>query len=123
MTPTIVLDAQRRPVLVVGTPGGTTIPTTVFQIMTAVLDHGLALQAAIEAPRFHHQWDPDAMHFERGFAPAVVDSLEAMGWQMRQRGGTSGAVSAIQITYDPAGGVEALVGARDPRRDITPDGH
>jgi gamma-glutamyltranspeptidase / glutathione hydrolase len=120
MTPTVVLDRQRRPVLVLGTPGGTTIPTTVFQIITSVLDFGLPLQAAVEAPRFHHQWEPDRLLYERGFSRGVADSLEAMGWSARARSGTSGLVAAIHIEYE--NGTRRLVGAWDPRRDVTPAG-
>lgn len=120
MTPTVVLDRQHRPVLVVGTPGGTTIPTTVFQVITSVLDFGLPLQAAVEAPRFHHQWEPDRLLHERGFSSSVAEALEAMGWSVRARSGTSGAVAAIQVEYEA--GVRRLIGAWDPRRDITPAG-
>ncbi len=122
MTPTIVLDRHRRPVLVLGTPGGTTIPTTVYQIISQVLDNGLSLQAAVEAPRFHHQWDPDVLYHEAGFPSTTLDSLEAKGWSLRRRGGTSGAVSAIQVDYHEDG-TRSLTGARDPRRDITPVGY
>jgi len=58
MTPTIVLrDGAVR--LVVGSPGGSTIPTTVLQVVLNVLAHGMPLQSAVAAPRFHHQWLPD----------------------------------------------------------------
>jgi gamma-glutamyltranspeptidase / glutathione hydrolase len=122
MTPTIVVDPHGRPHLVVGTPGGTTIPTTVFQIITGIIDFGLPLQPLIEAPRFHHQWTPDVLHYERGFSTAAADSLATMGWSTSARSGTSGAVAAIQIIYDDDTGERHLIGAFDPRRDVTPAG-
>lgn len=120
MTPTIVEDAEGRLALVLGTPGGTTIPTTVFQILTSVLDFGLSLPEAVEAPRFHHQWDPDRLFYERGFEEAVAEALREMGHEMERRGGSSGAVAAILVRHEPA---RALLGAFDPRRDVTPVGH
>lgn len=119
MTPTIVEDPQGRPFLVLGTPGGPTIPTTIFQIVTAIIDFGLTLPEAVEAPRFHHQWDPDRLFYERGFAEAVVDSLRALGHEAERRGGTSGAVAAILVRHEAQ---RTLLGAYDPRRDVTPLG-
>lgn len=121
MTPTIILDNQNRPVLVVGTPGGTTIPTTVFQVISAVLDHGYMLQQAVEMPRFHHQWFPEVMFYEAGFPSATVRALEDRGWQMSRRGGGSGSVAAIHIVYEEES--RRLIGARDPRRDVTAVGY
>ena len=120
MTPTIILDQQNRPTLVVGTPGGTTIPTTVFQVVTAILDHDYTLQEAVEMPRFHHQWLPDVMYYEAGFPSEIVEDLEEKGWSMSRRSGTSGSVAAIRIVYE--GESQITIGARDPRRDITPMG-
>jgi gamma-glutamyltranspeptidase / glutathione hydrolase len=63
MTPTIVLK-EGKPVLVVGTPGGSRIITTVLEILVNVIDHGMSLQEAIDAPRIHHQWLPDTLAAE-----------------------------------------------------------
>src|SRR6202163_788979 len=60
MTPTIVLS-DGKPVLVVGTPGGSRIITTVLEIIVNVIDHGMTLQEAVDAPRIHHQWLPDTL--------------------------------------------------------------
>jgi len=120
MTPTIVEDPGGRLLLVVGTPGGTTIPTTVYQVVTSVLDFGLPLQRAVEAPRFHHQWDPDRLFYEQGFGEPLADSLRQRGWETSRRGGSSGAVGAILVEETPAG--RRLTGAFDPRRDVVPSG-
>ena len=61
MTPTLVLDPEGRLFLVLGTPGGSTIITTVFQVLSNLLDHGMGLAPAVLAPRVHHQHLPDAL--------------------------------------------------------------
>lgn len=121
MTPTIVEDPEGALLLVVGTPGGPTIPTTVYQIITGVLDFGLSLQEAVSAPRFHHQWDPDRMMFERGFPDATAETLEGMGHATSRRSGSSGAVAAVHVLRD--GEAVRLIGATDPRQDVTPVGY
>lgn len=121
MTPTIVEDPEGRLLLVLGTPGGTTIPTTVLQVVTAVLDFGLPLQAAVRAPRFHHQWDPDRLFHERGLPEPTLEALAAKGHELAARAGGSGAVAAIAVEHAPDGR-RALVGAWDTRRDVTPVG-
>jgi gamma-glutamyltranspeptidase / glutathione hydrolase len=101
--------------LVLGTPGGPTIFTTVFQVIVKRTDFGWPLAQAVAAPRFHHQWPPrapdaDAIDFERGHEPeaAMRRALEAMGYVVRERG-PLGDVQAIEI----AGG--RATGASDPR--------
>jgi gamma-glutamyltranspeptidase/glutathione hydrolase len=85
MTPTIVLDPAGRLFLVVGAPGGPRIITSVYHVVSNVIDHHMSLAAAIEAPRSHHQALPDTLFLERGgFSPAVIDSLRAMGHGVRQ---------------------------------------
>jgi gamma-glutamyltranspeptidase/glutathione hydrolase len=79
MAPTIVLK-DGKVVLVVGTPGGARIITTVLEILVAVIDHQIPLQEAVDAPRFHHQWLPDTLQVEPGaLSPPVIAALEAMG--------------------------------------------
>ena len=79
MDPTIVLK-DGRPVLVVGTPGGARIITTVLEILVAVIDHQVPLQEAVDAPRYHHQWLPDTLQAEPGaLSPEATAALEAMG--------------------------------------------
>jgi gamma-glutamyltranspeptidase / glutathione hydrolase len=78
MAPTIVLkDGQLF--LVLGSPGGPRIITTVANILMGVLDYGMNLQEAVNAPRFHHQWLPDVVSLEQGFSPATVKRLQEMG--------------------------------------------
>lgn len=81
MTPTIVTRGG-EPVLVTGSPGGSTIINTVLQVVLNVLDHGMGIEQAVSAPRLHHQWMPDIVRFEIGaIAEAAVEELRAMGHQ------------------------------------------
>lgn len=94
MTPTIV-ERDGQWWMVVGSPGGSTIITTVFQtILNATVFHK-SPDEAVAAARFHHQWRPDTIFLEKGgFAPEVLDSLRARGHHIVERGGI-GAVDAI----------------------------
>lgn len=84
MSPTIVLDSAQQVLLVVGAAGGPTIITGTSQVVLNVLDHRMNLSDAMRAPRLHHQALPDSLTFEiGGVAPAVQDSLRAMGWALR----------------------------------------
>jgi len=82
MTPTIVTkDGQLA--LVIGTPGGSRIPTGVLQVMLAMIDYGMTLTEAIEAPRIHQQWLPDQTYYERyGLSPDTLAILAARGQKM-----------------------------------------
>jgi gamma-glutamyltranspeptidase/glutathione hydrolase len=100
MTPTLVLK-DGKPVLVVGTPGGSRIITTVLEIIVNVIDYGMPLQAAVDAPRIHHQWLPDTLAGEpSALSVATVKSLEAMGYTVvaLEPWGTGNAAEAIAIT-------------------------
>jgi gamma-glutamyltranspeptidase/glutathione hydrolase len=96
MTPTIVTRAGKL-WLVVGTPGGTTIPTSVFQIIVNAADFGLSLPEAVKAKRFHHQWRPDAIQMEDG---ALSDDIQAKLTQMGH---------AITVRQSAIGRVEAIM--------------
>ena len=110
MTPSIVLDSAGNLEMVVGTPGGPTIITSVTQVILNVLDQKMSLPDAVAAPRIHHQALPDQTYYERGgLSDATLQALEAMGHRMEQRRGTSGIIAAIAKT---AGG---WVGVADPR--------
>lgn len=101
MTPTIVEDPSGRLFMVIGTPGGSTIITTVFQVIMNVIDHGMDIQQAVSAPRFHHQWLPDELRFERfALARDVVDNLESRGWNVVARRDTWGRADGILVRYD-----------------------
>jgi gamma-glutamyltranspeptidase/glutathione hydrolase len=80
MTPTFVLRPDGSLFFAIGTPGGTTIINTVLQVITNVIDHGMNLQEAIDAPRVHHQWLPDEVVSEPfGLSADTRRALEARG--------------------------------------------
>ncbi len=84
MTPTLVLR-DGRPVMVVGSPMGTTIITAVLHSLVNVIDFGFDAQHAVNAPRFHHQWQPDSLWLEPDFPADVRRRLESLGWQLNER--------------------------------------
>jgi gamma-glutamyltranspeptidase / glutathione hydrolase len=105
MTPTIVLG-DGKPVLVVGTPGGSRIITTVLEIIVNVIDHGMTLQEGVDAPRMHHQWLPDTLAGEPfAFSADTVKSLTRMGYHVvpLEPWGAGNAAEAIGVApADPA---------------------
>jgi gamma-glutamyltranspeptidase/glutathione hydrolase len=112
MTPSIVVAPDGKLRLVVGTPGGPTIITTVFQVISNVLDYGMDLAAAVNAPRVHHQHLPDQIWYEKGgLEAATLEKLAAMGHRTVERTEMSGDVQAIMVAEDGA-----LVAWADPRR-------
>jgi gamma-glutamyltranspeptidase/glutathione hydrolase len=85
MTPAIVTKGGKT-WLVLGTPGGTTIPTSVFQVIVNVAEFGLSLPEAVQGKRFHHQWKPDQINVEEGgFSPELQLQLEKMGHKIVPR--------------------------------------
>ena len=115
MTPTIVLQ-NGQPFLIVGTPGGTTIPTSVFQTIINIVDFGLSTEDAIYGPKFHHQWFPDEIFIEKTFPVPVKAALERMGYKITERGGI-GRTEAIKVL--PDGSFEAVA---DNRGDDAAEG-
>jgi len=107
MSPTIVLKDD-KPVLVTGSPGGSRIISTVLQVIVNVLDYHMDVAAAVDAPRLHHQWLPDEVRIERGFAEDTLAGLKARGHQLVE---PMGQTSANSIAVTPNG----LLGAPDPR--------
>ncbi len=96
MTPTIV-SRNGKPLMVVGTPGGSRIITTVLQTLLNVVDHGMDIQAAVDAPRFHHQWLPDSTALEPFTLSADTRALlERMGYTFTETR-PSGHVDALLI--------------------------
>lgn len=85
MTPAIVLK-KNTPWIVVGTPGGTTIPTSVYQTLVDIIDFNMTPQDAVNFPKFHHQWLPDEIFVEKGFNPGVIEQLKEMGYKITIRG-------------------------------------
>ena len=98
MTPTIVLRRDGSVRMVTGTPGGSTIITTVFQTISNVLDFGMGVVEAVNAPRVHHQHLPDEIAYERdGLDKETVEELEALGHTVVERRGSSGDVQMIVV--------------------------
>jgi gamma-glutamyltranspeptidase/glutathione hydrolase len=96
MTPSLVLD-KGKVCLVVGTPGGTTITTSVFQTIVDILDFHLSPEDAVDKPKFHHQWLPDELYVEKGFPAETRRQLEAMGYKVVQRSYSIGRTEVIAI--------------------------
>jgi gamma-glutamyltranspeptidase/glutathione hydrolase len=86
MTPTLLLK-DNKPYVVVGTPGGTTIPTSVFQTIVNLVDFSMNADDAINQPKFHHQWLPDVVQVEKDFNPQTRKELQQMGYTFSERGG------------------------------------
>jgi gamma-glutamyltranspeptidase/glutathione hydrolase len=81
MTPTIVVH-EGKTVLVLGSPGSSKIITTVANVLTGVLDYGMNIQEAVNAPRFHNQWLPDVLNVEQWFSPDTVQRLQKKGYNV-----------------------------------------
>ena len=111
-TPTVVNKGGRF-WLALGAEGGPTIANSVLQVITNMVDHGMDLQQAVDAPRIHHQWMPDVLNHEAGgMAPEVIAAIEKRGHRMAIFGrGMPGAVNAVAV--DPA--TSFRLGASDPR--------
>src|SRR5258706_4129316 len=102
MSPTIVLK-DGKPVLVTGSPGGSRIISTVLQVIVNVLDYRMDVAAAVAAPRLHHQWLPDDVRIERGFAEDTIAALTAKGHPMVESTGNS-SPNSIAVTTTPLRG-------------------
>jgi len=115
MTPTIV-EKNGKLAMVVGTPGGSTIITSVLQTILNVYEFDMDVQSAVAAPRFHHQWLPDVVVFEPGlFDPSLIKSLQAKAYDIKEEySRIIGRVDAIQVSESG----EITTGA-DPRGDDT----
>jgi gamma-glutamyltranspeptidase/glutathione hydrolase len=118
MTPTIV-EKESKLYMVLGTPGGSTIITSVLQTILNVHEFGLSMQEAVDAPRFHHQWLPDEIRMEpKGFDPKIIEQLKAKGYPINfERTPIIGKVDAILIRDDGT-----LEGGADHRGDDAASG-
>ena len=114
MTPTLVLK-NNKPFLVVGTPGGTTIPTSVFQTIVNVIDFKLSAEDAVNHPKFHHQWLPEEIMIEKDFPSSTRESMEKMGYKFVLRG----AIGRTELIKIEGGRIEAV---GDNRGDDTAEG-
>ncbi len=108
MSPTIVLENDKL-LLVAGTPGGTTIPTSVFQTIVNIVDFNLSTTEAVNAPKFHHQWLPDEIFVERGFPDSTIQQLKQMGYSVSTRE-SIGRTEVIKVL--PDGKFEAVADIR-----------
>jgi gamma-glutamyltranspeptidase/glutathione hydrolase len=114
MTPTIV-ERNGSVILVVGSPGGPTIITTVLQIILNVVDHQMTVSQAVAAPRIHHQWMPDRLDVEPlGLAPEVIEKLKERGHRIQIRG-KPGAPSFQGDAQVIGRHLDRWAGASDPR--------
>ncbi len=110
MTPTILLRDGKL-FMVVGAPGGSRIITAVLETILNVIDFGMNAQEAVDAPRFHHQWQPDRLSLEKGFSPDTIALLKARGHAIDE---SSGAVSSVvEMIVNDQGWLQ---GAADGRR-------
>jgi gamma-glutamyltranspeptidase / glutathione hydrolase len=112
MTPTILLKDGKL-FMAVGSPGGSTIINSVLQVIVNVIDFGMTVQEAVDAPRFHHQWLPDKIGWEEfEFPRDTREALEKMGHIFAEKPGGIGDMHVVMI--DPQNGMR--LGASDPRR-------
>ncbi|WP_417429069.1 gamma-glutamyltransferase [Halpernia sp.] len=84
MSPTLVLK-NGKVLMVVGTPGGTTIPTSVYQSIVDVVDFKMNANLSINSPKFHHQWLPEVVFVEKDFPESTINSLEKMNYKVEKR--------------------------------------
>ena len=114
MTPTIV-EKDGKLLMVVGTPGGSTIITSVYQTILNVLEHGMSMQQAVNALKFHHQWVPDVTMFEaNAFSANTIKILQGKGYNLEKLSNTIGRMDCILVLPDGS-----LEGGSDPRGDDT----
>lgn len=118
MTPTIV-EQNGKLKMVLGTPGGSTIITSVFQVFLNVAEHGMTMQQAVDALRFHHQWLPDRTTFEEGgFTEQTLKRMRDRGYKIDSQKNTIGRMDCILVL--PDGSYE---GGADVRADDTAVGY
>lgn len=108
MTPTIILK-NGKPYMVVGTPGGTTIPTSVYQSIVNVVDFKFNANMSVNAPKFHHQWLPETVAFEKNFPETTINELEKLGYKT-EKWGQIGRTEMIMI--DDEGSIHAVADGR-----------
>ena len=108
MTPTIVLK-NGNPYIVVGTPGGTTIPTSVYQSIVNVIDFKMTPSSAVNSAKFHHQWLPEVVFVEKNFPESTLKILEQKNYKFEKRGGIG---RTEMIVIDENGNATAVADSR-----------
>jgi gamma-glutamyltranspeptidase/glutathione hydrolase len=99
MTP-VIIEKNGKLFMVAGSPGGSTIPTSVLQVIINVIDYGMNIRQAVDTGRFHHQWFPDYISYERNsLDSSTIIKLQRMGHRLMERGAI-GRVNAIMILPD-----------------------
>lgn len=113
MTPTFVLKDQQL-LLATGSPGGPTIINTVLEIITNVIDHQMNIMQAVDAPRFHHQWQPDLLFYNPyTFSPDTITLLKAKGHRLKEAENII-VGDGETVAIDPV--TQLRLGAADPRK-------
>jgi len=121
MTPTIVLKDD-KPYLILGSPGGSMIITTVLQVIMNCIDFNMNIQEAVDVPRIHHQWMPDKIYFEKfAINKDTMENLVKMGYDfsdISERIKTIGLVHGIMIDQNN----KIIYGASDSRANGSAEG-
>ena len=128
MSPTIVVR-DGKTVMVLGSPGSSKIITTVANVLMGVVDYGMNIQEAVNAPRFHNQWMPDMVNVEKWFSPDTLNLLQHMGYNIeiglvrnkcRPIGATPSALPSTPKTGDRLGASDGRDGERQwgTRREL-----
>ncbi|MEO6730466.1 MAG: gamma-glutamyltransferase [Ferruginibacter sp.] len=118
MTPTIVLK-NNQPYLVVGSPGGTTIPTSVIQSLINMVDFKMTPEDAVNKAKFHHQWLPDEIFVEDDFNVATIGQLQAMGYKVTKRG----PIGRTELIETKPGKAKRITAIADRRGDDGAEGY
>lgn len=108
MTPTIVMK-NKKPYIIVGTPGGTTIPTAVYQSIVNIIDFKLSPNMAVNSPKFHHQWLPESVLVEKNFPETTILDLEKNKYTIEK---TAQIARTEMIVIDENGNATAVADGR-----------
>jgi gamma-glutamyltranspeptidase/glutathione hydrolase len=116
VAPTLIFR-KRKPWLILGSPGSERIATALAQVITRVVDGGMALDEAIEAPRLHASKAGTILIEKKRFDPAIIEALEHAGFELTRRGAYSFYLGCVQAIQLPLTRREMFLGVADPRRD------